>query len=194
MSPATGKRPAWLLLALGIWAPAVIGLWLLPQTAVGQGVETGLWLLAVAGTIVGAGLSGVVPVAAMLGVGVLSTLIAGYLANWSGLDGRSYYAVHRPLFQGVASDLRSGRLTPSEATGSSHLPLHYRPISPTGIRVVGSIGDQAVVLLPQPAAQSDVAGYVYLDGDPPPDLELELSGRFVPLTDGLYLGHGWWWI
>ena len=202
--PVVGARPlerggrgggVWLLFAAPAWVAALAGVWLLPSSAAGQAVGLGLWLLAVVGTVVGAALAQGVPLLAIPLLAAVPVLLAAWLAPWSALDGRSYYGLHRPLFDAVADDLRASP-PGAEATGVPVATL-LRPIAPEGARVVARIGRQPVVLLPQPGTR-DAVGYAYLDGDPPPDLRIDLTavggGPLVALTDGLYLGDGWWWI
>jgi hypothetical protein len=146
-------------------------------------VEVLAWVAAVAASVTAAALASRVPLAAVAAVGAVGAALALYAVNWSAIEPRSYFALHRPLFAGAGDWVRDG--------GTGSLPLTSRPAGPLGGRVVGRDGERPVVLVPQQGTRD--GGYVYFDGDPDAGLRIDLGGRQERLVDGLYLGGGWWW-
>lgn len=190
-------RPRWLLPAAALWivAPAFTAWSPSSPSAAVPLLGCLLWAAAVVALVVGAALSRLLPVPAMVAVGAVGALVAAYPANWAGLEPRSYFAAHRVAFGQVGGWVDGGGLTTADADGpGASVPLPWRPLAAGPARVVGRAGDLPAVLLTQAGTGGDASGYVYLQGDPPPGLVLDLDGRRVPIFDGLYLGDGWWWI
>lgn len=181
-------RPALLMLPVVIGALAASSPWWAQGSTALVGVHLALWLLTVIATVVVLPLARRWPLVVPVLAGVVVALIAGYLANWSAVEPRSYFATHRPLFLELAEEIDA-----AGTDGAVPVPPLSRPIAPQALRVVGSVSDFPAVLVAQPGAR-DAAGYVYLAADPPPDFTVDLGGRQVSLFEGLYLGDGWWWI
>jgi hypothetical protein len=172
---------------------ALATLWWNPEGggAVAAWVEVLAWLAAVAASVAAAALAPRVPLAAVASVGAVAAAFAVYAANWSAVEPRSYFALHRPLFAGVGEWVRDGGLD-AAGTEARSLPLTARPVGAHGARVVGRDGERPAVLVAQQGS-SGGRGYVYFDGDPDAGVRIALGDRQERLVDGLYLGGGWWW-
>jgi len=168
-----------LALATLWWNPAEGG-------ALAAWVEMFAWTAAVLATVAAAALAPRVPLAAVAASGALLAAFAVYAVNWSAVEPRSYFALHRPLFAGV-----SGWVRDDQVGTERKIPLHSRPVAPTGARIVGRDGERPIVLLSQQGSPD--GGYVYFDGDPDAGVRIVLGDRQERLVDGLYLGGGWWW-
>jgi hypothetical protein len=149
-------------------------------------VEVLAWTAAVAATVAATALVPRVPLAAVASSGAVVAAVAVYAANWSAVESRSYFALHRPLFAAVGEWVRDGG---PAGTASRTVPFALSPVARNGARVVGRDGERPIVLLPQ----RQTGGYVYFDGDPGADVRIDLGDRQERLVDGLYLGGGWWW-
>ena len=192
-SPA-GDVPLPVLVPLLATVPlALVTLWWNPEGggALAAWVEVVAWLAAVAAGVTAAALAPRVPLAAVASAGAVGAAFAVYAANWSAVESRSYFALHRPLFADVGEWVRDGGLD-AAGTEARSLPLTARPVGPQGARVVGRDGERPVVLVAQQGSAGG-SGYVYFDGDPDAGVRLLLGDRQERLVDGLYLGGGWWW-
>jgi hypothetical protein len=169
---------------------ALATLWWNPLDAgaLAASVEVLAWTAAVAATVVATALAPRVPLAVVASSGAVVAAVAVYAANWSAVESRSYFALHRPLFAGVGGWVRDGGVADA-GTASRTVPFPLSPVARNGARVVGRDGERLIVLLPQERS----GGYVYFDGDPGADVRIDLGDRQERLVDGLYLGGGWWW-
>lgn len=132
---------------------------------------------------------------------VLTTLISGlvfvYFTNWSPLDPRSYYVIHRWGFAEVADLVHQGELgRPGEEYYGQQLPRYLADLSTNGrAATVGRQDGEPVVFLPQfMGIPDDAVGYVYFDGQPDSDLVIDLFGYPATLAEGQSLGDGWWYV
>jgi hypothetical protein len=169
---------------------ALATLWWNPldAAALATWVEILAWAATTAAAVVATALAPRVPLTVVASAGAVVAAVAVYAVNWSAVESRTYFALHRPLFAGVGEWVGEGGLD-GAGTASRTLPVTLRPVGHNGARVVGRDGERPIVLLPQRPAE----GYVYFDGDPDAGVLVDLGGRQERLVDGLYLGNGWWW-
>ena len=154
-----------------------------------------LWPLAVVATVVGLALLGRRTLVELAIVGALVTVVCVQFANWAWLEPRSYFASHRMAFDQVAAPARGEPETALAPGQAERLPFLWSGLSMSHrFDVIGTAGGKPVILLPEPSGLADGLGYVFLDGAPSTELVLNVHGRSVRLTDGRYLGGGWWWI
>jgi hypothetical protein len=186
-----GPPPVRVLVPLLATLPlALATLWWNPVDggALAAWVELFAWTAAVVATVAAAALAPRLPLAAVAAAGAVLAAVAVYAANWAAVEPRSYFALHRPLFAGVAGWVRDGA---PHAAGEK-VPLASRPVAPDGARIVGRDGERPIVALAQQGEPD--GGYVYFAGDPDAGVRIDLGGgRQERLVDGLYLGGGWWW-
>jgi hypothetical protein len=130
--------------------------------------------------------------AAALAFGILCV----HFTNWGVFHPSSYYATHRYAFHAVAAGVRNGTIASTDDYYGRPLPWHLRDLSTTGTAAaIGKQDGRPVVFLPQWAGiPDDAAGYVYFDGDPHPDLIVDLFGEPAHLAGGKNLGGGWWYL
>lgn len=198
---ASGGAPAFIM-ALLAWAlVGAIELVDLPNVSVGvlivPVVEVAVWVTAIGITAycasrprrVGAALS------------VLATLICGlvfvYFTNWSLVEPRSYYVIHRWGFAEVAEVVQQGELgRPGEGYYGQQLPRSLADLSTNGrAATVGRQDGKPVVFLPQlMGIPDDAVGFVYFYGQPDRDLLIDLFGYPAYLAEGESLGDGWWYV
>lgn len=190
------------ILALLAWAlVGAVELVDLPNVSIGvlivPVVEAALWLTAIGITAYVA--SRVHRFGAILRV--LTTLLSGvvfvYFTNWSLLDPRSYYVIHRWGFDHVAELVDQGELgRPGGEYYGQQLPRYLADLSTSGrAAVVGRQDGKPVVFLPQfMGIPDDAVGFVYFDGQPDSDLLIDLFGHPAYLAEGESLGDGWWYV
>jgi hypothetical protein len=186
-----GPPPVRVLVPLLATIPlALVTLWWNPAQhgVLAAWVELFAWTATVVATVAATALAPRLPLAAVAAAGAVLAAVAVYAVNWAAIEPRSYFALHRPLFAGVAGWVRDG--APQEP--GAQVPLRSRPVAPDGARIVGRDGERPAVLLPQQGSPD--GGYVFFDGDPDATVRVDLGGgRQERLVDGLYLGSGWWW-
>lgn len=118
-----------------------------------------------------------------------------HFTNWAFYEPRSYFATHRWAFDQVAGLAESGELDTGEYLGPQ-LPRHLADLSTNGrIAVVGRQGDEPVYFMPQYMGLiNNAVGYAYDNGDPDPELVIDLFGHPEYLASGVNLGDGWWYV
>jgi hypothetical protein len=196
---ASARRVGWVGCALA-WPPvalvevlAIPNKWLLVLLV--PPFELVLWLVAgwVARRLLSRTRSGWLPrTAAALAFGILCV----HFTNWAVFHPSSYYATHRYAFHAVAAGVRNGSIGSTDDYYGRPLPWYLRDLSTSGTAaVVGEQDGRPVVFLPQWVGIPDgAAGYVYFDGDPKPDLTVDLFGDPTHLAAGTNLGDGWWYL
>jgi hypothetical protein len=133
--------------------------------------------------------------AAVLAFGVLCV----HFTNWGLFHPGSYYTMHRYAFDAVAAGVRNGSIGSIGSRDDYYgrpLPWYLRDLSTLGTAaVVGEQDGRPVVFLPQwLGIPDDAVGYVFFDGDPRPDLTVDLFGEPMRLARGTNLGGGWWYL
>jgi hypothetical protein len=206
-----GERPGmavvvlWAVVAAGWWL--VVGIfswWTVPsdpvRTFIPRLAEPVPWLLAASSTaalvavVLRPGVRRVLAVNLVLALGAAG---CGLGTNWSELEPRTYFAIHRADFAAVAQLIRAGRFVDLPAGGTRRLPRSLAGLSDDGLATMvpvegaGGGGGNAVVLT-EPRWWFDIdSGYVYLPQRPPGSSYLASPRR--PLDLRRNLGGGWWW-
>jgi len=124
------------------------------------------------------------------------SILCVHFTNWSVYNPSSYYATHRYAFQAVAAGVRNGSIGSTGDYYGRPLPWYLRDLSTSGTAaVIGKQDGRPVVLLPQWIGIPDgAAGYAFYDGDPNPDLTVDLFGDPTHLAEGMNLGDSWWYL
>jgi hypothetical protein len=160
-------------------------------------VEAAIWTAAVGVTIYVARM--VRRIGAILAViaALIGGLAFGYFTNWSALEPRSYYEVHRWGFAEVADLVQRGELgTTGDDYYGQRLPRYLADLSTNGraATVAFQDGKPVVFLAQYMGIPDDAIGFVYFDGVPDSDLLIDLFGYPATFADGEQLGDGWWYV
>lgn len=141
-------------------------------------------------------------------VGVLLGGSAVWIANWSIIEPRSYFAVHRTGFDAIATVDRDTWIDRSRAPEGLdrnpdaplpvRLPAHLAWLGPAEVSAhiesVGEGDDTALILYQAYYAFDGAAGYVFL-GDLDGDSLAVREFLFAYLgSEVVELGGGWWWV
>jgi hypothetical protein len=127
---------------------------------------------------------------------LLLTVACVHFTNWGVVHPSSYYTTHRYAFEAVAAGVREGTVGASEQYYGAPLPWYLRDLSSIGTAAqIGEQDGQPVVFLPQwIGIPDDAAGYVFFNGDPSPELIVDLFGEPAHVRAGIDLGDGWWYL